>query len=215
MKIEYLGHSSFKITHKTGVLVIDPFDPYVGLPVKKVEANLVLSSHDHKDHRYLESVTGDPFVVTAPGEYEVGGVKVRGFSSYHDDQEGKERGRNTVYLFEVEGVSLCHLGDLGHLLSEQTVEEMGDLGVLFVPVGGIYTIDAPTAAKVVAQLEPRYIIPMHYRVEGMDKSFNDLAPVKTFLEEMGIEDQEEVVKLEVSTGTLPEEPKVVVLQPTG
>jgi len=215
MKIEYLGHSSFKVTHKGGVVVTDPFDPYVGLPVKKTEANLVLSSHDHKDHRYLESVTGEPFVINAPGEYEVGGVKVRGFSSFHDDKSGNERGKNTVYLFEIEGVSLCHLGDLGHLLNEQTVEEMGDLGVLFVPVGGVFTIDASTASKVVAQLEPRYIIPMHYLVDGMGKEFSELAPVKNFLEEMGVEAQEETAKLEVSSGSLPEEPKLVVLQSVG
>ena len=216
MKIEYLGHSSFKITHKGGVVITDPFSPsYVGLPFKKTEANLLLSSHAHEDHNYLENITGEPFVISAPGEYEVGGVKVRGFSSFHDDKEGKERGRNTIYTFEVEGVTFCHLGDLGHSLSEATAEELPDLGVLFVPVGGIFTIDASTASKVVAQLEPSYIIPMHYRVEGMSKGFSELAPVKTFLEEMGVEDQEEVAKLEVSSTALPEEPQVVVLQPTG
>ena len=213
MRIEYLGHSSFKITHKNGVVITDPFDPEkVGLPYPRSEANLVLSSHDHFDHRYLEGVAGDPFVIGASGEYEMGGIKVQGFSTFHDDKNGAERGRNTVYLFEVEGVRLCHLGDLGHTLSETITEEVGDLGVLFVPAGGVFTIDPATAAKVVAQLEPKYIIPMHYRQEGMDPSFKDLAPVEKFLEEMGVEAKEPVEKLEVSAGSLPEEPEVVVLK---
>jgi len=212
MRIEYLGHSSFKITHKGGTVVTDPFDPgKVGLPYPKFEANLILSSHDHSDHNHAAGISGDPFTISAPGEYEVGGVKVRGFATFHDDQEGKERGKNTVYLLEVEGVSFCHLGDLGHALSEAIVEEVGDLGVLFVPVGGVYTIDHVQASKLVSQLEPRYIIPMHYRVEGMSGTFKDLQPVSAFLEEMGGEHGEAVDKLEVAVGKLPEEPEIVVL----
>jgi len=213
MRIEFLGHSSFRITHKGGTVVTDPFDPAnVGLPYSKFEADLVLSSHGHPDHNYTAGISGNPFVISSPGEYEVGGVKVRGFSTFHDGQGGKERGKNTVYLFEVEGVSLCHLGDLGHALSEAIVEEMGDLGILFVPVGGVYTIDHIQASKVVSQLEPRYIIPMHYRVEGISDTFKDLQPVSAFLEEMGAEPGEEMDKLEITAGKLPEEPEVVVLK---
>src|SRR4030042_236433 len=120
MKIQYLGHASFKIIPGSATVVTDPFDPEkVGLPYPKVQADLVLSSHDHFDHNYLEAVTEEPFVISAPGEYEVKGVKVRGFQTFHDSKEGAERGKNTIYLLEAEDLSLCHLGDLGHLLDEK------------------------------------------------------------------------------------------------
>ncbi|NIT04422.1 hypothetical protein GTO10_06005 [Candidatus Saccharibacteria bacterium] len=215
MKIEYLGHSSFKISTKDATVVADPFDPdKVGLTFPKVQADVVLSSHDHFDHRYLEGVSGEPFIIDAPGEYEVGGIKVRGFKTFHDDKEGKERGTNTVFLLQVEDVTLLHLGDLGHVLSERVVEEIGELNVLFVPVGGVYTIGAEDAAKVAAQLEPNYIVPMHYLVEGMDKTFGDLQPVSAFLEEMGIEEPGVKKELSISSKGLPEESEVVVLART-
>ncbi|GMR19316.1 MAG: MBL fold metallo-hydrolase [Patescibacteria group bacterium] len=212
MDISFLGHASFEISSKEGVIVTDPFDPAkVGLPFPKVSADLVLVSHDHFDHNHLEGVGGDPFVISGPGEYEVKGVKVRGFRTFHDSKEGKERGKNTVYLFEAEGITVCHLGDLGHPLSEGVVEEIGDLDILLIPVGGFFTIGPSEAAKVVAQLSPKLTIPMHYRTEGMDKSFSELETVSAFLEEMGVERAEPQDKLKVSRKTLPEEPKVVVL----
>jgi len=213
MKIKFLGHSSFMIEGGGVTVITDPFDSSkVGLSFPKIGADLVLSSHDHTDHNSIESVAGDPFVINAPGEYEVGGVKVRGFETFHDDKGGKERGKNTVYLFQVEGITLCHLGDLGHTLGEGIVGEIGDLDVLFVPVGGVYTINHEQAAKVAAQLEPKYIIPMHYRVEGMTESFEELQPIATFLEAMGIENPEPKKELSISKKGLPEEPEVVVLE---
>lgn len=213
MKIQYLGHSSFKITTSGVTIVTDPFDPAkVGLPYPKIQADLVLSSHDHFDHHYLEAITGEPFVINAPGEYEVKGVKVRGFQTFHDDKGGVERGKNTVYLFEAENLSLCHLGDLGHLLDEKIVEEFEDLDVLFVPVGGFYTIGPSEASKIVSKLEPKIIIPMHYRTEGMSESFKDLQPVMTFLGEMGLEQAEPRSELTLSSKSLPPEPEVVVLK---
>ncbi len=213
MKISYLGHSSFKISTGSVTILTDPFDPEkVGLPYPKVSADLVLSSHGHFDHRYLEAVTGEPFIITAPGEYEVQGVKVRGFQTFHDAQEGADRGKNTIYLVEVEDLSLCHLGDLGHLLAEKVVEEFEDLDVLFVPVGGVFTIDGAEAAKVVAQLEPKYVIPMHYRVDGMAESFGGLQPLEVFLREMGAEQVEPRAELTLNSKSLPEATEVVVLQ---
>src|SRR3990172_4544747 len=213
MKIQHLGHSSFKKCHGGVAVGKVQFSPEkVGLPYPKTKADLVLSSHDHFDHRYLEAVTGEPFVIGAPGEYEVKDVKVWGFPSFHDAENGAKRGKNTVYLFEAEGLSLCHLGDLGHPLDEKTVEEFEDLDVLFVPVGGTFTIGPSEAAKVVAQLEPKIIIPMHYRVDGMDESFKELQPVSAFLGEMGVEQAEPREELTVSAKSLPLEPEVVVLK---
>lgn len=216
MKISFLGHSSFKVETKGTTVVIDPFNSNkIDLPFPKVGAGLVLSSHDHFDHNAINAVTGEPFVIDAPGEYEVGGIRVRGFKTFHDDKGGKERGKNTIYLFQIEGVSLCHLGDLGHLLGEKVVGEIGELDVLFIPVGGVYTIDAEQAVKVVAQLEPKYIIPMHYRIKEMGKSFDDLQPVSSFLEEMGVEKVEPKDELSVSKTSLPDEPEVIVLKHNG
>lgn len=216
MKIQYLGHSSFKITVGSVTIVTDPFDPEkVGLPYPKIQADLVLSSHDHFDHRYLEAITGEPFVIGAPGEYEVKGVKVRGFSTFHDDKGGAERGKNTVYLFEVEDLSVCHLGDLGHPLDEKIMEEFEDLDLLFVPVGGAYTIGPSEASKIVSKLEPKVIVPMHYRVDGIAESFKDLQPVSAFLGEMGVEQAEPRDELTLSSKSLPLEPEVVVLEARG
>lgn len=220
MTIRYLGHASFLIKAKEGTIVIDPFNPdKVGFRFPKVSADIVLSTHDHTDHNNVEAVGGDPFVIRGPGEYEVSGIKVWGFPTFHDKKQGAERGKNTVYLFEAEGLTICHLGDLGHLLSEKTAEEIGSPDVLLIPTGGIYTIDHEEAAKVAAQLEPKIIIPMHFKVPGIKESFKDLSEVSAFLEEMGlpagkagvtgIETQD---KLKVTKASLPEEPEVVVLK---
>lgn len=191
----------------------DPFDSRkVGLSFPKITADLVLSSHDHFDHNYLEGVSSESLAVTAPGEYDTRGVKVWGFPTFHDNQEGKERGDNTVYLFEAEGITLCHLGDLGHLLDRKTEEELGNPDLLFIPVGGVYTIGPAEAAKVSSKLAPKYIIPMHYRIEGMEETFKDLQPVSAFLEEMGVEVAEPRDTLTVSKSGLPEATEVVVLK---
>lgn len=228
MDIRYLGHASFLIKAKEGTIVTDPFDPgKVGLKFPKVAADIVLSTHDHFDHNNVEAVgavpagrQGEPFVIRGPGEYEVSGIKVWAFPTFHDKKQGAERGKNTVYLFEAEGLTLCHLGDLGHLLEEKTAEEIGNPDILFIPTGGVYTIDHEEAAKVAAQLEPRIIIPMHYKVSGMTESFKDLSEVSAFLEEMGlprlrveagVTGVAEQDKLKVTKASLPEEPEVVVL----
>jgi len=215
MKIRYLGHSSFKIVTGSVTIITDPFNPEkVGLPYPKVQADLVLSSHDHPDHNYFEGVTGEPFVISAPGEYEVKGVKVRGFQTFHDDKGGVERGKNTIYLVETEDLSLCHLGDLGHLLDDKIVEEFEDLDVLFVPVGGVYTLSVSDAAKVVAQLEPKYIFPMHYLIENGKGTIKDLQPVSAFLGEMGVGQIEPKDELNINSKSLPEEAETVVLRPS-
>jgi L-ascorbate metabolism protein UlaG (beta-lactamase superfamily) len=232
MVIRYLGHASFLIKAKEATIITDPFDPdKVGFSFPKVSADLVLSTHDHFDHNNIEAVGparnasrseaggGEPFVVRGPGEYEVSGVKVWGFPSFHDNKSGAERGKNTIYLLEAEGLIVCHLGDLGHLLDEKTAEEIGSPDILLIPTGGVYTIDHEEAAKVAAQLEPKIIIPMHYKVVGMTESFKELSEVSAFLEEMGlpagkagVTGVEEQDKLTVTKTSLPEEPEVVVLK---
>lgn len=214
MDITPLGLSSFKIRGKNATIVIDPFDSgFVGLKFpKKVEADIVTVSHDHKDHNAVSQIEGTPYVVRGPGEYEIKGVSIIGVSSFHDTQRGAVRGRNTIYRIEVDGVAILHLGDLGHALTSEEVESLDGVDVLLVPVGGTATIDASVASAVVKELEPAIVIPMHYAVSGLSSTFSALTPVSTFLKEMGIEGVSAQPKLTVSKDKLPEQMQVVVLE---
>ncbi len=213
MVIRYLGHSSFLIKSSEGAVVIDPFHPKkVGLPFPKVSAEIVLCTHDHEDHNNTEAVGGKPTIIGGPGEYEVSGIKVWAYPTFHDKNKGGKKGKNTIYLIEVEKITICHLGDLGHLLDEATAEEIGNPDILLIPTGGTFTIDHEEAAKVAAQLEPRIIIPMHFKVPGMTEGFKDLSGVSAFLEEMGVTGVDTQDKLKVTKTSLPEEPEVVLLK---
>jgi L-ascorbate metabolism protein UlaG (beta-lactamase superfamily) len=213
MDIAYFGHSSFKITTKTGSLVCDPFDAkMLGKPMSKVEADIVTISHHHGDHNAASQVGGDPLIIDLPGEYERKGIRITGFESYHDKTKGEERGKNTMYKIESEGISVLHCGDLGHTLSAEMIEMIDGVDVLLVPVGGVYTIDADEARQVVEKLEPSFVIPMHYRnnaysAEMMEK----LAPLEDFLGKLGVTTYEAVQRFTVVPTDLEEQTKVVVL----
>jgi len=192
-------------------IVIDPFDEATGLKVPSLSADVLLISHSHHDHDNKKVVRGNPFLIEEPGEYEIKGVFVQGITSFHDDKGGKERGSNTIYSIEAEGVRLCHLGDFGQkeLTSEQ-LEEIGDVDVLMMPVGGVYTISAKEAAKIVSQIEPLLVIPMHYHIPGLKIKLDG---VDKFLKEMGRKSVEPQPKLLIKKKDLPEETKIVVLKP--
>ena len=205
MEITYLGHSCFKLKGKAATVVTDPF-------LAKCEADIVTVSHSHADHNQLSKVSGSPFVIDGGGEYEVKGISVIGVASWHDDKEGAQRGPNTIYVIEIDGLRVCHLGDLGHKLSDTQLEEIGSVDVVLVPVGGEYTIDAKQAGEVVKQLDPWITIPMHYQQPGLDKAaFGKLAGVDAFLTEMG-KDVTPVSKLVLTRDKLPQELQVVVLE---
>lgn len=213
MEIVFLGHASFKIRGKDASVVTDPFDPeMVGLAFPKVAADIVTVSHDHHDHNQADRVAGNPFVIRGPGEYEIKGVAVYGLSTFHDEQEGRERGSNTVYIISLDGLKLVHLGDLGHELSQTQLEQINDADVLMIPVGGVYTIDAQKAVTVVNQIEPRIIIPMHYKLPGLTLG---LAGVEEFLTAIGAQETAPQAKLSLSRESLPQEPEVVVLAKKG
>lgn len=209
MVITWYGHSCFKIQSGQLTLIIDPFDPAIGLRPPRGKADVVFVTHKHYDHNYLEGVGDDTFVIDGPGEYEIKGVTCRGITSWHDSKEGKERGLNTIYIIEVEGITLCHLGDLGEKLSNGQLEAVDGVDVLFVPVGGKYTIDAEGAAEVIHQVEPKITIPMHYKIPGLKINL-DSADV--FLKEMGISKQEAVAKLTLKKKELPENSEVVLMK---
>lgn len=213
MDITYLGHSSFRIKGKDAALVTDPYDKYIGLKFPSVEADIVTISHQHEDHNQAELVSGDKKVVDGPGEYEIKGVSIIGFPSFHDDKKGEERGKNTIYVIEMDGFRLAHLGDLGHPLSDELVAEIGDIDILMIPVGGKFTIDSAQAVSVVQAIEPSITIPMHYQVPGLDpKTFSELESVEKFLKEVGIT-TEVLPKLSVKReDIIPEAQKIVVLE---
>lgn len=214
MEITYLGHSSFKLRGKSVVVVTDPFAENIGIKFPRhVAADIVTISHNHDDHNNLKAVEGNPFVVKGPGEYEVKGVAIVGISVFHDDQKGALRGKNTIYRIEIDGISIVHLGDLGHALSSDQVDDLDGVDILLIPVGSFYTIDAGVAAEVVSLVEPSIVIPMHYNRPGLDqKTFASLDPVSVFLKEMGKEGITAVPKLSISKDKLPEELQVVVIE---
>ena len=212
MDIKFLGHASFLVKTKTASIVMDPYPDEIGLKFPKVSAEIVTVSHtQHSDHKNSDAVSGVKRVVSGPGEYEISGVSIIGLPSFHDDKKGQERGPNTMYVFEAEGLRFAHLGDLGHKLSDKEVEKLGDIDVLMVPVGGVYSLDSKKAAEVVRSIEPNIVIPMHYQMEGLDKkTFGGLTPVKDFVTEMSLP-TEETKKLTVK-GLLTEEQKIVLLE---
>ena len=178
MDINWLGHSCFRIKGNQAVIITDPFPPDLGYTLGKQTAGIVTVSHDHPSHSYVDDIGGEPRIIRGPGEYEISGVLIIGIATFHDSVQGNTRGKNTVYLMEIDGISICHLGDLGHVLSSEQVEEIGDIDVLLLPVGGGSTINAAMAAEVISQIEPKDVIPMHYKTPALKR---ELDPVDDFL----------------------------------
>lgn len=210
-----MGHASFKLKGKTATIVTDPYDAeLVGFKYPKgTVADIVTISHSHTDHNNVKAIEGSPLVISGPGEYEAKGVDIQGVATWHDTSGGKDRGKNTVYRIDIDGISVVHLGDLGHKLTEEQEELLGDVDVLLIPVGGFYTIDAKTALEVVTQLEPTLVIPMHYRTAKHDqKTFSVISGVDQFLREMGKEGITPIAKIKVTKDSLPQETQVVILE---
>lgn len=210
MEISWLGHSCFQIKGKSATLITDPFSPQAGdaSGLGKLSASIVTISHDHQGHNYAVGVGGNPRVVRGPGEYEISDVLITGVPSYHDNERGKVLGRNTIYVIHMDDIVICHLGDLGHTLQEEQLEEVADADVLLIPVSGQHTINAAQAAEVISQVEPRLVIPMHYALPEGDAP----NPLDKFCREMGIEVGHSQPKLNVARTTLPAETQVVILE---
>jgi L-ascorbate metabolism protein UlaG (beta-lactamase superfamily) len=213
MEITYFGHSCFKLITKETTLVIDPFDPVkLGVKLSKLEADAVLITHSHFDHNYKEGVSGYRLLVEGPGEYELSGVNIFGIPVQHDDKMGAERGKNTMYYIEADGVSVLHCGDLGHVLDDDTLDKFGEVTALLIPVGGVYTIDAEKASKVISSIEPAFVVPMHYKMEG--SKIADIGSLEKFLDEMGIENGnvKKSKELRISSNDNEAETQVMVLE---
>ncbi len=196
-------------------MVIDPYNPEkTGYKLPKLEADVVLCSHQHGDHNFVEGVDGTHYDITTAGEYEVKDVYIEGIPTFHDDKKGADRGQNIMYQITMDGLNLLHVGDLGHELSQETLEKLVEIDVLMIPVGGTSTIDAKTATKVISSIEPGIVIPMHYQTKGLTGLSEELDPAKKFLDEMGVEEAKEVDKLKVSSkADIPEETEVIVVTP--
>ncbi|HEX9976094.1 MAG TPA: MBL fold metallo-hydrolase [Dehalococcoidales bacterium] len=208
MEITWLGHACFRLKGSQATVVTDPYPPDLGYSLGKQTARVVTVSHQHPGHSYIAGIGGEPKVIKGPGEYEIGGILVIGLPTFHDGDGGKQRGKNIVYLIEVDEVAICHLGDLGHVLTTQQVEEIGNVDVLLVPVGGVSTINASMAAEVVRQLEPKIVVPMHYKTAVLKQ---ELEPVDRFLKEMGVKDVTSRPKLSVTKANLPVSIQVLLM----
>jgi L-ascorbate metabolism protein UlaG (beta-lactamase superfamily) len=212
MIITWLGHSCFLLKSDEGLsLLLDPFhESEVGYAMPITEADIVIISHDHMDHNNVDAAGSEPQVIFGPGEYICLGMEILGIKSYHDAQRGKLRGQNTIFCFALDGIRVCHLGDLGHTLSRAQVEAIGPVDLLFLPVGGRYTIDAVGANKVMSQLHPAVTVPMHYQTEALGF---ELDPVDDFLK--GREPVKPQEKLHLTKEDLCDEGRVVLLSCPG
>lgn len=186
----------------------DPFSKDIGLKPPKIKDDLVLVSHQHEDHNNIGDANPEAFIIKNPGEYEKQGISVHGIQSFHDKTQGKERGLNTIYVIKAEDMTLCHLGDLGDKLTDEQVEQIGDVDILMIPVGGVYTINYKEAVEVIRQIEPKIIMPMHYKLPGLKF---DLDSVDKFTKELGLT-PEKVDKFKIAKKNLPtEEMKLIIL----
>jgi len=208
MNIQWYGHSCFRIESKEGDILIDPFSKDVGLRTPRIRDDIVLVTHDHFDHNNIGDIKPEIFVISSPGEYERKGIHIKGIQSFHDKSQGAERGLNTIYVVIAEDIRLCHMGDFGQEeLTDEQIEAIGDIDILMVPVGGTYTVNFSEAMRIVKKIEPKIIIPMHYKVPGLKLSLD--GPEK-FIKEMGLV-PEKVEKFKIAKKLLPvEEMKLVV-----
>lgn len=211
MTISWFGQSCFRIEAKEGSILIDPFSKEIGLKTPKIKDDVVLVTHSHFDHNNTTDANPEAFIIDTPGEYERKGIQVKGIPSYHDKSQGAERGLNTIYIIKAEEITACHLGDFGEgKLSDAQVEAIGDVDILFVPVGGVFTIDAREAVEVITQIEPKVVIPMHYKIPDLQI---DLDGPEKFIKEIGLT-PEKTDKLKIAKKLLPvEEIKLVMLTP--
>jgi len=214
MHIIWHGQSFFQLQTSLNkgeqtTIAIDPFDETTGLKVPSLAADILLVTHDHHDHNNKKAIKGEPFLIEEPGEYEVKEVFIQGIPSFHDEEGGKKRGVNTIYTLEVEEMRICHLGDFGQKeLTEDQLEQIGDIDVLMIPVGGEFTVDAKGAAHIISQIEPKVVIPMHYAIPKLKIKLDE---ADKFLKEIGKKSVVPQQKLLIKKKDLPLETQVVVL----
>jgi L-ascorbate metabolism protein UlaG (beta-lactamase superfamily) len=213
MKVKWLGHSSFLITSDKGVRVItDPYKSGGNMKYAEVKgpADVVTVSHEHFDHNNVASIEGNPQIIRGAKPAEFKGIKFNGVATFHDENKGKDRGTNTIFCFEIDGVRVCHLGDLGHKLSDQEAKQIGKVDVLLTPMAGFYTINAAVSTEVSNRLKPKVIIPMHFKNERCDFP---VSTVDDFLKGKKNVTRMDSSEIEFKAGKLPAETQIIVLKP--
>lgn len=208
--IRWLGHSCFRIRSKDATIITDPVGKKTGYTIARQTADVVTLSHNHPGHANLAAVKPGYQIIDGPGEYEVHGVFIEGIRTYHDREQGAELGYNTVYRIETGNLTFAHLGDLGHPLSDEQVEALSSVDVLFAPAGGGPLLSASEMAELVGAISPRLLIPMQFRTSKGDTSRE---PIEPFAKHLGIEMPEPVDRLRVRTSDLSDEMRFVVLKP--
>ena len=211
VRVIWHGHACFELKGKSVTVVTDPFKG-IGIPEPKAAADVVLCSHSHQDHNNVKPVLGKGGQVLESfvGSKKVKGLSIKGIAAFHDEASGSKRGKNSIYTFNLDGVQFCHLGDLGHDLSSETLKEIGNVDVVFVPVGGYFTIGPETATKVCEKLKPKIIIPMHYRIPGLLSMFDGLKTADDFSAGKNMEKIRGPV-INIENDVLPKETRIIVL----
>lgn len=219
MEITYCGHSCFKLKGKDGMVVyIDPFkSDMVGVPLPKDVADVLIMTHQHDDHNAREVITGpvkreSTFVIEHEGEYEIAGTQFSALRTFHDKNNGADRGKNLIVSIIMDGLNIVHLGDLGHTLTESQIEKLGTVDVLMIPVGGQFTLDASEAMEIIKEIQPSYVIPMHYKTATSKEGLDVLATLDAFLEKNKFPFAGEPVhKIKVDQSSLPDDTQILVM----
>lgn len=212
MKIKWFGQSCFMITSKNGTKVLtDPFHNMLGYKLPEIEANIVSTSHNHGDHNNIKAVKGEFTHINKSGGFSKDGIEIKGVQTFHDKVSGAKRGKNTIYNFKIDGINVCHCGDLGHTLDSNLVKEIGNVDILIIPVGGRATIDANDAVNVMKQLNPKVVIPMHYRTKAFGIFGFLFAKVDKFISASGLKVREQDL-LEINSGNINDYSGIVVLK---
>jgi L-ascorbate metabolism protein UlaG (beta-lactamase superfamily) len=207
-EISWLGRTCFRVKAREATIVTDPYNRNLGYDYGKPRADIVTVSRIGDGYGFMEGIKGEPRIITGPGEYEINDVFVTGIGMFADDKGGKERGKTTAYIIEVESMVVCHLGSLGHTPTAEQREQMSNVDVLFIPIGGKTTLNATQASDIISTLEPHIVIPMHYKVGDLDSEMDD---IEKFAKEMGLSDITPQERLNLKASELPEGTKVVVL----
>jgi L-ascorbate metabolism protein UlaG (beta-lactamase superfamily) len=209
MDIDWFGMSCFRLRSRDATVVTDPYEKSIGLKLPRLRADMVTVSHNHAGHDNADGVAGSPKIINGPGEYEIKTVFVTAVQTFHDKRNGKDRGKNTVYAINIDGLNVCHLGDIGHIPTQAQADLIGEVDILLVPVGGGNALNASDAAEVVSLFEPMVVIPMHYRVPELAVK---LDAVDKFIKEMGVKAPPRVESLSLKRESLPKETQVFLLE---
>lgn len=212
MKISWYGQSCFKIETEKAKIICDPYSESIGLQLPPLTADIVTVSHQHSDHNNTKVVSGiaqkRPVIFSGPGEYEAMGINFEGIPSFHDSKSGAERGLNTIFKISADNLKICHLGDLGHILTNLELEKIAEIDILLVPVGGVFTIDAEQASEVISQIDPKIVMPMHYQIKDLSVG---LDPLEKFAKVEGVKDFQAKESFNAIEKNLPTEEREIVI----